>query len=147
MTPLINAAVAGTAGAFATNVLHEITRRVVPNAPRVDVLGMQALAKALTASTGGTPTGGDLYRSTLAGDLVSNAAYFSAVGLGGGNAVGLGLLLGIAAGVGAVVLPPRMGLDPKPTARTGTTGALTVGLYTAGGLVAGLTYAALRDDG
>lgn len=143
MNALLKAAAAGTVGAVATNVAHELTRRIVRGAPRVDVLGMQALAKGLTATTGSTPTGGSLYRSTLAGDLLSNSAYFSAVGLGGGNAVAVGLGLGVLAGLGAVVLPPRMGLDDKPTARTPTTEVLTVALYTAGGLAAGMTYQAM----
>lgn len=143
MNALLKAAAAGTVGAVATNVAHELTRRIVPNAPRVDVLGMQALAKALTASVDTTPTGDALYRVTLVGDLVSNSAYFSAVGLGGSNAVAVGIGLGVLAGLGAVVLPPRLGLDEKPTARTPTTEVLTVALYTAGGLAAGLTYQAI----
>lgn len=143
MNALLKAAAAGAVGAITTNVAHELTRRIVPAAPRVDVLGMQALAKGLTSTTGSIPTGGDLYRSTLAGDLLSNSAYFSAVGLGGGNAVAVGLGLGVLAGLGAVVLPPRMGLDAKPTARTPTTEALTVALYTAGGLAAGMAYQAI----
>ncbi len=146
MNALLKAAAAGAVGAIATNVAHELTRRLVPNAPRVDVLGMQALAKGLTATTGSTPTGADLYRSTLVGDLLSNSAYFSAVGFGGGNAVAVGLGLGVLAGLGAVVLPPRMGLDEKPTARTPATEAMTVALYTAGGLAAGMTYQAFGAD-
>lgn len=146
MNPLLKAAAAGVVGAVTTNVAHELTRRIVPDAPRVDVLGMQALAKSLTATTGTTPTGDGLYGATLVGDLVSNSAYFSAVGFGGGNALAVGLGLGVLAGLGAVVLPPRMGLDEKPTARTPTTEALTVALYTAGGLAAGMAYQALGAD-
>jgi hypothetical protein len=143
MNALLKAAAAGAVGAITTNVAHELTRRIMPNAPRVDVLGMQALAKGLTATTGSTPTGDDLYRSTLVGDLLSNSAYFSAVGLGGGNAIVVGIGLGVLAGLGAVVLPPRMGLDEKPTARTPATEAMTVALYTVGGLAAGMTYQAI----
>ena len=146
MNAITKALAAGAVGALTTNVLHEITRRIVPNAPRVDILGMQALAKGLTATADTTPTGDDLYRATLVGDLISNSAYFSAVGFGGGNAVALGLGLGAVAGIGAVVLPPRMGLDEKPTARTPMTEAITVALYTAGGLAAGMTFAALSEE-
>ena len=138
------AVAAGAVGAITTNVLHELTRRIVPDAPRVDLLGMQALAKGLRSAGSDTPTGDDLYGLTLVGDLLSNSAYFSAVGFGSaGSAVALGVALGAAAGIGAVFLPPRMGLDEKPTARTPTTEAITVALYTAGGLAAGMTYRAL----
>jgi len=51
--------------------------------------------------------------------------------------------LGAAAGVGAVYLPPYLRLSSRPTGRTRTTGAITVALYTGGGLAAGLTYHAL----
>jgi hypothetical protein len=81
---------------------------------------------------------------TLAGDLASNTAYFGVVGAGPRErAVALGAALGIAAGAGAVLLPPYLGLSGATTGRTGATVALTVALYTAGGLVAGAAYRAL----
>ena len=55
----------------------------------------------------------------------------------------LGVALGLAAGVGAVLLPPQLGLSGATTGRTGATAALTVALYAAGGLVAGAAYRAL----
>ncbi len=48
------AAIVGATGAVTTNVLHEIIRRVAANAPHVDLLGMQALARAVDAA-GATP--------------------------------------------------------------------------------------------
>ncbi len=147
MNAFTKAVAAGALGAITTNVLHELTRRIVPDAPRVDLLGMQALAKSLRSAGGDPPSGDGLYGLTLIGDLLSNSAYFSAVGFGsGGSAVPLGLALGAAAGIGAVFLPPRLGLDEKPTARTPTTEAITVALYTAGGLAAGLAYSRLGED-
>ncbi len=71
---------AGAAGAGTTTILHELTRRVAPAAPRVDLLGMQALARLLRAAGTTPPTGDALYNLTLAGDLASNTAYFGAVG-------------------------------------------------------------------
>ena len=143
MNAFTKAVAAGAVGAITTNVLHELTRRIVPDAPRVDLLGMQALAKGLRSRQRHADRRRPL-RPTLVGDLLSNSAYFSAVGFGSaGSAVALGVALGAAAGIGAVFLPPRMGLDEKPTARTPTTEAITVALYTAGGLAAGMTYRAL----
>jgi hypothetical protein len=107
---------------------------------------MQALAHLLRAGGASPPAGRALYNWTLAGDLASNAAYFGAVGAGSRErSVALGAALGIAAGAGAVLLPPYLGLSGATTGRTSATAALTVALYTAGGLVAGTIYRALPD--
>jgi hypothetical protein len=134
----MNALLAGAVGAATTNLLHEAVRRTVPNAPRVDLLGMQALAKLIAMQT--TPPSGDvLYAMTFAGDLISNTLYFSVVrSVPRRFALPAGIVAGALAGVGGVVLPKPMGLSTKPTARTALTQALTVALYTAGGIAAGL---------
>ena len=101
MHAIARAIAAGAAGASATTILHEVTRRIAPAAPRVDLLGMQALARLLRAA-GMTPPAGDaLFNWTLAGDLASNTAYFGAVGAEPRErAVPLGAALGLAAGAG-----------------------------------------------
>ena len=139
MNAILRIALAGAAGSLTTNLLHEVTRRLTPQAPRIDALGMQAVAKSARDLDLQPPTGTGLYRLTLAGDLISNAAYFALAAiaprrLGGWTAT----VLGLTAGIGAVVLPPRLGLSARTTNLTSLTRALTVGLYTAGGLVCGL---------
>lgn len=137
----MNAWLAGAAGAVTTNVLHEVVRRRTGEAPRVDLLGMQALTKVLGALGSAAPMGRTLYVATLLGDLASNTAYFALVRVGGrSRARATGALLGILAGIGAVVLPPRLGLAAVTTNRTPLTRALTVGLYAAGGLTAGALF-------
>ena len=144
MNAVTKALAAGAAGASTTTLLHELTRRRTPAAPRVDLLGMQALARLLRAGGTAPPTGDALYYWTLAGDLASNSACFGAVGAGSRErAMALGGALGLVAGAGAVLLPPALGLSGATTGRTGATAALTVALYTAGGLVAGAVYRAL----
>lgn len=134
------AVVAGAVGAVTTTLLHELSRWLLPDAPRVDLLGMQALARGLHAAGLAAPGGRTLYALTLAGDLVSNTAYFSLVGASPRARAPLaGLALGVAAGLGAVYLPPVLGLNAQLTTRTRTTGLLTVALYTVGGLAAGLS--------
>ncbi|GAC1301106.1 MAG: hypothetical protein NVSMB19_08860 [Vulcanimicrobiaceae bacterium] len=143
-----DALVAGAAGAVTTNVLHEIVRRVRSDAPRVDLLGMQALAKSADALGAPPPRGRALYLATLAGDLASNTVYFALAGTGGrskGAQIGLGIALGAIAGAGAVVLPRPLGLTTTTTARTRTTSLLTIALYTAGGCVAGVVARALAS--
>ncbi|HEX2865193.1 MAG TPA: hypothetical protein VHN99_11535, partial [Deinococcales bacterium] len=68
-----------------------------------------------------------------------NAAYYSLAGAGNPDgAVTRGLLLGLAAGAGAVLTPGPLGLGEDASARTPATAALTIALYTAGGLISGL---------
>jgi len=82
----------------------------------------------------------------LAGDIASNTAYYSLVGLAGrGNEIAAGTLLGLAAGIGAVTLPGPLGLGEEPSARSPQTKVMTVAWYIAGGLAAGLIFRSLSD--
>jgi hypothetical protein len=131
----------GAIGAASLTLVHELLRRVFPNAPRVDALGMQALAKM-----GAGPD--KLYGKALLGDLMSNAMFYSLAGMSNPRTAPVaGLALGALAGVGAVITPRHLPLDESTTNRTRTTQVLTVLLYTMGGLAAGLTIRALVSDG
>jgi hypothetical protein len=144
----IEALAAGAAGATVLTLAHEAARRVVPNAPRMDVLGRRAIAAGARAVGAEPPSGSQLQGVALAGDLVSNTAYYSLVGLGRADgAVARGGLLGLAAGLGALFLPGPLGLGTGPSRRTRQTAAMTVAWYTLGGLVAGAVYGCLQQDG
>lgn len=127
----------GLAGACAVTLIHESVRKIVPNAPRMDLLGMNAISKGLNAAGIKAPTGNKLYTMALAGDILSNAIYYSFAGVGKEKNIWLkSSMLGLAAGVAAVALPASLGLDEKHSARTTETRLMTVGLYVAGALVA-----------
>ena len=79
----------------------------------------------------------------MTGDVVSNALYYSLVG-SGRHSLRRGLPLGVAAGVGGVVLPGPLGLGRGSSNRTPQTQAMTVAWYTVGGAVAGAVAAALH---
>jgi hypothetical protein len=82
-----------------------------------------------------------LYEVTMAADLISNGIYYGLFGMFGRERAPLtGVALGVLAGVGAVVAPPKMGMDGSATGRSRATKALTVGLYASGGLAAGAVY-------
>ena len=132
----------GTVGAIALTALHELTRRTVPHAPRMDVIGMRALSKTIRALGGRPARGQRLFRQTLLGDLAANALYYS-LASAGRRAPGRGLLLGAAAGLGAAVLPPMLGLGRSPGAKFPVTPLMTLALYTAGGLAAAAAGRAL----
>ncbi len=140
----------GTVGAVALTALHETARRVLPNAPRADLLGERAIDRSLRAVGMRPPSGPRLHRWALAGDLLSNSLFYSLVGSQGGRKAWLrGSLLGLGAGLGAVVLPGPLGLGTRPSARTPATVAMTLGWYLAGGLVAAAAvngFAALARD-
>jgi hypothetical protein len=144
----IEAIAAGAAGAVALTLVHETVRRVVADAPRMDVLGERAITAGLRAVGAEPPPEPQLHTAALAGDLVSNTAYYALVGFGGPDgAVARGGLLGLAAGLGAVFLPGPLGLGTAPSRRTPQTAAMTVAWYTLGGLVAGAVYRGLGAHG
>jgi hypothetical protein len=127
----------GLAGACAVTLLHESVRKIVPKAPRMDLLGMNAISKGLNAAGIKTPTGNKLYTLAMAGDILSNSIYYALAGTGNEKKIWLkSSLLGLAAGVAAVALPGPMGLNEKHSARSTQTRLMTVGLYVAGALVA-----------
>lgn len=135
----------GLAGAAATTLIHETVRRIVPNAPRMDLLGMMALSKMLKNSDKPVPGKSKLYGWTMAGDIVSNSLYYSLAGIGKKKgAILRGGLLGLAAGVGAVLLPKPLGLNEEYSNRTNATKLMTIGLYLAGGLVTAAVLRALQ---
>jgi len=126
----------GVAGAAAVTLIHESVRRIVPKAPRMDLLGMNAISKGLNAVGIKTPTDTKLFALALTGDLLSNAIYYSLAGIGNEkNLLVRSSLFGLAAGIGAVVLPGPLGLQEKYSNRTTSTRLMTVGLYVAGALV------------
>jgi hypothetical protein len=131
----ISSTLGGLAGAAALTFLNEGARKVNAEAPRLDLLGQNVVAKFMK--------GNDMLSKTtqqffpLAGDLISNSLFY---GMARGNSSGAtlvrGALLGLAAGIGAVALPEPLGLEPAHTNKTNKTKAMTIAWYVIGGLVA-----------
>lgn len=141
------ALVAGAAGAVAVTLANELGRRTVDDAPRLDLLGRRAVGKLRARSGPGRFIPRRRRRQmgvALGGDLVANALYYALAAPGRSpRPVSRGVWLGLLAGVGAVVLGPKLGLGHRPTDATVGTAGLTVAWYALGGLVAGLTARAL----
>ncbi len=141
---LLPSLTAGLAGAVALTALHETARHLRPHdAPRMDVLGMRGLRKLLHLADAPQPDNDTLFDLTMVGDVLSNGLYFSLVG-SGRHALRRGLLLGVAAGAGGLLLPGPLGLGEAPSNRTPQTQAMTVAWYVVGGAVAGAVARALR---
>ena len=126
---------AGLAGAAVLTVIHESARRVVPHAPRTDVLGSRAIA-AMCRWAGLTPPGRQgMYALAILADLLSNGAIYTAVSIGDGRTVyRRGLAIGLMTGLTAWLLPPAIGLGHMPGRKTPYTQLMTLAWYTVGGL-------------
>jgi hypothetical protein len=128
---------AGFGGAIALNILHESLKRKSADAPRIDTLGEEAVQKGLEATGEEKIQNKDnLFATTLGADVISNALYFSMIGMGNPkNAWSKAIGLGLTAGTGAVTLPKILGLNPAPVAKNAKTKSMTVGYYLFGALV------------
>ena len=145
--PAVAAVGSGLAGAVALTLVHETVRRIIPHAPRMDVIGVRAISRPMRAAGYQPPHYDRLHDMALAGEVVSNSAYYSLVGLGDRRHVWRrGALLGLAAGLGAALLPPVMGLGNQPHRKTPFTQILTVAWYFIGGLAAAATYDAVAEE-
>jgi hypothetical protein len=65
---------------------------------------------------------------------MSNTAYFSLINRDGKELWRKAASAGFFAGVGAISLPSKIGLDDRPVAKTNTTKAWTIGYYVVGAL-------------
>ena len=133
----IKSTIGGLAGACALTILNESVKKLDKDAPRMDLLGMNAVARLMKGNSLLALTAGKLFPVALAGDLVSNSLYYSMADSGDRKKTLIrGGLLGLGAGLGAVVLPRTLGLNEDATTRTLKTKVLTVTWYVLGGLVA-----------
>lgn len=144
---VLKAILAGFAGAAALNLLHETVRRFDPDAPRVDLLGEEALTNTLNSLNIKVPKGDNLYAATLLGDLISNGMYYSAIAMSGQKNIYLkGAAAGLTAGMGAIQIPDYVGLDDQPVTKTDKTKLLTVAWYLIGGLVTAAVFDRLNKN-
>jgi hypothetical protein len=140
----IIALLGGFTGAITVTALHQALKYTVPDlAPRMDLLGMEAMKKVRQRIHLPIPSEEELYEQTFVGDIIANTLYYS---LAGGNAADLkGTILGIVAGIGAVQLPAKLHLTPAHSSRTKATEYLAMAIYIAGGLAAAATIGSLTQ--
>ncbi|WP_241758735.1 hypothetical protein [Pyxidicoccus parkwayensis] len=144
---LLGALGPGIVGATSLTLIHEGARRVLAHPPRMDVLGKRALKKGVRWFGGRPAHGRRLHRQSLAGDVLTNGLFYSLVALGRPKRPYLrGVVVGLLAGVGAVVLPPYLGLGRRPSRARASTSLLTLAWYTLGGLAAARATRSLLDS-
>jgi hypothetical protein len=137
----------GVAGAAALTLCHETGRRLFPDAPRMDILGMRAISRGVAMLTDrALPSFDRLHAVALAGDLAANSLYYSAVPASTRSKTWRrGVILGTLAGVGALILPERMGLGAPLHIESGRNKILTVAWYLIGGVAAAAAANRMRD--
>ncbi len=125
---------AGLGGAIVLTILNESLKNMNEDMPHIDLVGEEATLKV--AAFFGVEINDDntLYGTSLFGDILSNAAYFSLIDGQGSDLWNKAASAGLMAGIGAVQLPEKLGLDDTPVTKTLTTKALTIGYYLAGAL-------------
>jgi hypothetical protein len=134
---LMNALAAGLCGSVALTITHQLLHRYLNDAPRMDLMGEEALEKLADKADVSIPQK-NVFGITLTGDILGNALYYSLAAVGKRkHAVHRGAALGLLAGVGGVCLPKHIGLNNAYSNRTGNTKLMTVGIYLLGGIVAG----------
>ena len=126
----------GVVAAATVAGLQQLTRRLMYDAPRLDVLGERLIEKAF-ARFGRKPPESARALSWVLGNVGSDTLLFALVGAGAPRRPFVrGALVGAVTGVAALVVPPALGISTKYTARTWRTALTTVGLYVAAGLSA-----------
>lgn len=136
--------VGGLAGATALTLINQGMKKIDKQSPRLDLLGMNAVAKIVRPSV---PIAGKLFPLALGGDLISNTLYYSlAKGATKEKTLVRGALLGLGAGIGALTIPHRLGINNAPVATTTKTKILTIAWYVLGGVIAAATINLLEGN-
>lgn len=143
---LNEALLCGAVGAASLTAVHQLARRATDIAPEMDVVGMRAIVRGMRSAGADPPHGRELYGVTLAGDLIANSLYYALVAIGPRpNVWARGAVLGLAAGVGALLLPRRLGLGDPPKSDRTANQIMTVAWYLVGGLATAATVECLRQ--
>lgn len=126
----------GVVGALTLTAVHELARRKFETAPRMDQVAMKGLRRILP---GEHPDPGRLHQVALAGDLVANSLYYAAIPAATRKGTWLrATVLGTAAGLGALLLPQRMGLGAPQHSDRRPNQLMTIGWYLAGAMASAL---------
>src|SRR5918995_1966148 len=138
MNGYLRCLVSGAAGALTLTALHELVRRRVDYAPRMDLVATRGLRRLLPDEAVTRLGLRGLRRVALIGDLVSNSLYFAAIPARTPAATWRrAMTLGAAAGAGALFLPEPMGLGSPPNSDVRANQVMTLAWYLGGAIAAG----------
>lgn len=127
-------------GTVTVAALQQVSRFLLKDGPRMDVLGEKIIEKGFR-KLGRTPPKNTPLLSWVGGNMGSDTLVFALVGAGQPRRpIVRGAIVGALTGLGALVLPPLLGITSKHTAKNPKQAALTVGLYVLAGLAAGAAH-------
>ena len=99
----------------------------------MDLVGMRAIRGMAPQFREPRVSSRTLHNVTLAGDLVCNSIYYAAIPAATAGATwARAAALGVAAGMGALLLPEPMGLGPPPHSDRRSNRIMTLAWYAAG---------------
>jgi hypothetical protein len=128
----------GLAGALTVTAAHQLGKATSRRTPRMDLAGRRGIKKLFKGMGLRPPRGRRLQRAALGAELVSNSAYYALAAMPlAKRPVSRGALLGAAAGLGGVLLTPKLGLGWRPVFRSKKAPPLTGLYYLLGGIAAG----------
>jgi hypothetical protein len=111
----------------------------------MDLVGMRAVRRMAPRFREPRVSSRTLHRVTLAGDLVCNSIYYAAIpGRTAAATWTRAAALGVAAGLGALLLPEPMGLGPPPHSDRRSNQMMTLAWYAAGAAATAAAATAMR---
>jgi hypothetical protein len=138
MSGYLRCLLSGAAGAVTLTAIHELVRRRVDYAPRMDLVATRGLRQVLPDEAVTKLGVAGLRRLALIGDLVSNSLYYAAIPAGTAAATWRrAMTLGAVAGAGALVLPEPLGLGSPPNSDVRANQLMTLAWYLGGAIAAG----------
>ncbi len=142
----LKALLAGLCGSLTLNILHRRTISLMPVAPGRNLLH-EPVALDSFERINENLTGKNVdYEVNFLSNVVSNALLFSTVGFGKQkNFFGRGIILGLAAGIGAAKIPDRINLTNQQIEYRRKSNITTIALYVTGGLATAVVLSILRS--
>jgi hypothetical protein len=142
-TKISSALGGGLIGAIALTLIHEGIKKI-DSKTQTDSLGMNALSRILNGFNKETSSKNqEMFQLTPTGEILSNALYLSAVGIGSKKNILLrSALLGLTAGLGALVLPSYLGAEEKN--HSNKSKLLTITRYLLGSFLTATTISAIE---
>lgn len=139
--------VSGALGAAVLNIIHEVGKKSIHNAPQIDEVGEQGLKMGVETIGLPEPKEQTLKDSTLAFNLLTNTLSYSMIGAYKPKCVLLlGALHGLAVGIGTLSLGKALPINDRPVTKTAFTQFATVGLYVVGGIATAITLKLLNRN-
>ena len=129
--------IAGFGGAIALSMLHEYVKKNMNEVPEFDEVGEEAIDKSLEKVNLQVKDPDKLYNTTVVGDVLTNGLYYAF------TPFKFNTMIGALGGLGAIVIPKKLGLDNTPVAGTDKKKMMTIGYYIFGAMVAGTIYKTL----